>query len=338
MVSVIVPVYNSQNVLSDTIESVLAQTYVDFELLLVDDGSTDTSPQICDEYARKDKRIKVFHKQNGGVSSARNYGLENAKGEFISFLDNDDMYYPEFLQTMIDNIGNYDYLLASYIEKGISERKHPESVQRKKTVKQKIEAKNIKEIHDKAQELNLLGFGAIWCTLFRKSIIDKYHIRFQHLQYEDTIFIYEYALHCNSMCSISYEGYFCYNHNDSQGHSHKYIAEEKAVSELDGIFNDVLQRFSIKDSKSVSKFRNRLRFAIRSYLLKGYYIDTRVTVGKRISRWNFIRNKHFLCKPYRGGKDKLDSFFYIVVIFRLYYIIDPLLILLMNRVFNKKSK
>ena len=89
MVSIIVPVYNTEKFLHRCIDSILAQTYTDFELLLIDDGSKDSSGAICDEYAVKDARVRVFHKENGGVSSARNLGLDNAKGEWITFVDSD---------------------------------------------------------------------------------------------------------------------------------------------------------------------------------------------------------------------------------------------------------
>lgn len=94
-ISIIVPVYNSSQYISKCIESILAQTFQNFELILVNDGSTDQSGQICDQYARVDGRIKVVHKKNGGVSSARNTGINIAKGEFISFVDGDDWIYSD---------------------------------------------------------------------------------------------------------------------------------------------------------------------------------------------------------------------------------------------------
>ena len=90
VISVIVPVYNTELYLRRCIDSILSQTFTDFELLLIDDGSTDRSGAICDEYAAKDKRVRVFHKENGGVSLARNLGLDEAKGEWIEFVDSDD--------------------------------------------------------------------------------------------------------------------------------------------------------------------------------------------------------------------------------------------------------
>ena len=88
--SIIVPVYNVENYLTECIESILIQTYRDFELILIDDGSTDNSPEICDKYSEKDSRIRVIHKTNGGVSSARNVGLDIALGKYILFIDSDD--------------------------------------------------------------------------------------------------------------------------------------------------------------------------------------------------------------------------------------------------------
>ena len=100
-VSVIIPVYNVEKYLPQCIDSILAQTFTDFELILVNDGSKDCSGNICDEYAQKDSRIVVIHKENGGASSARNRGLDIAKGEWISFIDSDDYVTPNYLSNLI---------------------------------------------------------------------------------------------------------------------------------------------------------------------------------------------------------------------------------------------
>lgn len=90
MLTIIVPIYNTENYLSECIDSILNQSYKDIELILINDGSTDNSSSICDEYSSKDKRIKVIHIENRGVSYARNTGLSIAKGEYITFVDSDD--------------------------------------------------------------------------------------------------------------------------------------------------------------------------------------------------------------------------------------------------------
>ena len=102
-ISVIVPVYNVEKYLPKCIDSILAQTFTNFELLLINDGSKDSSGTICDEYAAKDSRIRVFHKENGGVSAARNLGLDNAKGEWIAFVDSDDWVLPGYFDPL-DNV------------------------------------------------------------------------------------------------------------------------------------------------------------------------------------------------------------------------------------------
>ena len=104
LISIIVPIYKTEEYLPKCIESILAQTYANFELILVDDGSPDKCPQICDEYAEKDSRIKVIHKENGGLSSARNSGLDIAKGEYIGYVDSDDYIEPVMYEKMIHSI------------------------------------------------------------------------------------------------------------------------------------------------------------------------------------------------------------------------------------------
>lgn len=99
-ISIIIPIYNVERYLRQCIDSILAQTFTDFELLLIDDGSPDGCPAICDEYAGKDARIRVFHKQNGGVTSARNKGLDNAKGNWIIYIDGDDWIEPTYVEEL----------------------------------------------------------------------------------------------------------------------------------------------------------------------------------------------------------------------------------------------
>ncbi|MDD4969987.1 MAG: glycosyltransferase family 2 protein [Paludibacter sp.] len=105
-ISVIVPVYNAEKYLNKCIDSILNQTFTNFELLLIDDGSKDNSGVICDEYAKKDKRVRVFHLENGGVSTARNSGIENAIGEWINFVDSDDWLEQEVFNDVLKKIRN----------------------------------------------------------------------------------------------------------------------------------------------------------------------------------------------------------------------------------------
>ena len=108
MISVIVPIYNVEKYLARCVDSIVNQTYKNLEIILVDDGSPDRCPQMCDDYAEKDSRIKVIHKKNGGLSDARNAGMAVATGEYISFIDSDDWIETSMFELLLNNIFQYD--------------------------------------------------------------------------------------------------------------------------------------------------------------------------------------------------------------------------------------
>lgn len=112
LVSIVLPIYNVEKYLKKCIDSVVSQTYKNTQIILVDDGSTDSSSQICDEYKLIDKRIKVIHKKNGGLSSARNAGIDNSNGEFIAFIDSDDFISNNFISELLNLILKYDADIA----------------------------------------------------------------------------------------------------------------------------------------------------------------------------------------------------------------------------------
>ncbi|UPZ37825.1 glycosyltransferase [Sphingobacterium sp. PCS056] len=116
LVSVIVPVYNVERYLKHCVDSIVGQTYTHLEIILVDDGSPDGCGAICDYYAELDSRIQVIHKTNGGLSDARNAGIHRAKGEFIAFVDSDDLVHPQFIEILISQIGDADIAMCTYQE------------------------------------------------------------------------------------------------------------------------------------------------------------------------------------------------------------------------------
>ena len=125
MISIIVPIYKAEQYIHRCIDSILSQSYTDFELLLIDDGSPDGCGAICDEYVAKDSRVRVFHKENGGVSSARNLGLEKAVGKWISFIDADDYISQDFFD--LEGSDYADVIQKSYyvvnLDSGVTEKK-----------------------------------------------------------------------------------------------------------------------------------------------------------------------------------------------------------------------
>ena len=129
LISIIVPVYNVEKYIDKCISSILQQTYPRIELLLIDDGSPDKSGIICDMYAQKDNRVRVFHKPNAGVSAARNTGINNAKGEFITFVDSDDWLEPDCIRRSLNIINKNELDLLQFSSK----RRHTISKNRRNT-------------------------------------------------------------------------------------------------------------------------------------------------------------------------------------------------------------
>ena len=177
-ISVIVPVYNVEKYLSECIESVLAQTFSNFELILVDDGSTDSSGDICDSYAKRDLRIKVIHKANGGVSSARNVGINASNGKYITFIDSDDAVDKDFFKIADQEINSRD--IDVYIS-GLSMEtwQDEEIISTQKYGIANAGQYSIKKLLDNLE----IGYPLIcicgpWCKLFRSEIIKKNSIKF----------------------------------------------------------------------------------------------------------------------------------------------------------------
>lgn len=177
-VSVIMPVYNSEEYLPAAVDSVLGQTFPDFELILVDDGSPDGSGAVCDAYAAKDPRVKVIHRANGGISAARNTGIDAATGEFISFIDNDDTYYPELLENAVAaareenaDVIKFGYHVRETFPGGkVSERDR--AVPARTVISSDCRAENYPAAYESG------FFNVIWNGLYGKSLLDNNGIEF----------------------------------------------------------------------------------------------------------------------------------------------------------------
>lgn len=248
LVSIVVPVFNTAPYLPACISSILAQSFTDLELLLVDDGSTDGSGIICDEYAKKDSRIRVFHKENGGVSSARNLGLDHASGEWIYFVDSDDQVLPGGLQTMVDCISDdVDIVLAGY-------QKYDEDGNVVYEIDDRViclmdKRESLSTLYSRhGKYYNYLTYGCI--RLLRNKIIQKYNLRFdtEITNKEDTLFLVQYICRSNGITRFTTAPVYRYNlRSDSamgaweKGFDYKYIdslyALIKMRDEIHGIFS-----------------------------------------------------------------------------------------------------
>lgn len=197
-ISVIVPVYNVEKYLHRCIDSILSQTYTDFELLLINDGSKDKSGDVCDDYAAKDNRIRVFHKENGGVSRARNLGLDNATGDWVTFVDSDDAINSNYLYSMISQ-SDADLVVSSFLIMDSVEQWDNEIHD------YKFEEDNIKYFIEKY--IWSAQFCAMCCKLFKRSIIDDLRFNTEISLAEDSIFVFAYSCRVKSIRTIENYGY-----------------------------------------------------------------------------------------------------------------------------------
>ena len=184
-VTVIIPIYNVEKYLREAIDSAINQTYKNLEIILVDDGSTDKSGEICDEYIKVDNRIKVIHKKNGGLSDARNAGLDSCTGKYIMFLDSDDFLEPDAVENMYNEIveKDADYVIGNYInatEEGEKWEKPVFDLEKYKPFKLSI--------HDYMNSFFIMN-SSVCNKIFKKEFIDKLNLRFiVGLPAEDAIF------------------------------------------------------------------------------------------------------------------------------------------------------
>lgn len=222
-ISVIVPVYNMEKYLKRCVDSILLQSFSDFEVILVDDGSKDASGDICDSYALSDSRIRVIHKENGGVSVARNVALDIASGEYITFCDADDYLEKDCLETLYTNIEEKSVDVVSYNFNVVGDvsnilSKFPQYPQCVKIFSSAWD--NILYLI-----FDILASGkAGWevCSrMFKRSIILENNIRFCEScnnYAEDLVFVLEYTLRCSGICVLDYKGYNYFQRDNSMMH------------------------------------------------------------------------------------------------------------------------
>lgn len=237
-ISIIVPVYKVEKYLHRCIDSILSQSFTDFELILVDDGSPDNCGKICDEYAQKDSRVRVFHKPNGGVSSARNLGLDKAQGKWVTFIDSDDYVESDYLQELYksqtDN--RVDYVLTLRIVDDVQE-------------KSMIVCRN--EYSQLFSIFKIDNNGYVIGKLYKTDIINGLHLRFNvnvHLG-EDSMFALRYLLETKNVVLISSNKYF-YERERPDSLSKKnnsYDSELAGKEEFEGIVRQLINELNLDD-------------------------------------------------------------------------------------------
>ena len=301
-ISVIVPIYNVEKYIHRCIDSILAQTFTDFELILVDDGSPDNCGTICDEYAAKDSRIHVIHKANEGVSVARNVALDIARGEFVAFCDSDDFWEPNLLETAVGAAKreNADCVLINYntySDKGwLRSTSFLPGCYNWDTEQGALD-----------YLLQMPFFGKhgweLWDHIFRRDIIEAFHIRCCtacNNFAEDLGFVCRYMLHSKRLVCIPDVLYNYYLREDSMMRSSKTLVR---LNDLSEVAWDVWQDFdkTVKDPKVRKQFPI-MYFAIMNNQLRKMYqvpdfsrIPEEIAKLHRIHWWKENIRKLYFC-------------------------------------------
>lgn len=283
-ISIIVPVYNAEKYLSKCIDSVLAQTFSDWELLLIDDGSPDRSGEISDEYASKDTRIRVFHKSNGGVSSARNLGLDNAKGEYVTFVDSDDWLMPDTVEKCFPYIEKYDVIQFGikfvYSEDNSQYRTY-------KVDENDDLRKYIFKVIARDAFLGVCG------GLYRRNLFEKNNIRFSSdlISGEDWLVKFELLIKSNSIAFLDIPCY-CYNkyNETSCTHNFRYQTHFSNIQALARIVRLALEKYPDNDlSQQVALSKCNLIYDFfASKLVKGYGLSyDEISNFRKVSQLKF---------------------------------------------------
>ena len=210
--SIIIPIYNGQHVIERCIQSILGQTYQAFELILIDDGSTDQTNKVCQEYYSTDERVKYFKQANGGVSSARNHGLRVAQNEYILFVDADDYLLPAFIEDLSsllikNNLDNRTFIFQDFIADITLATGKKESF---KWCNFAYERYSLAEAFEALSSMNWLNWGVPFAKVYRSSVIKSHNIWFNEKMSfrEDLVFMLDYIGHIDTIIFDSTANYY----------------------------------------------------------------------------------------------------------------------------------
>jgi glycosyltransferase involved in cell wall biosynthesis len=271
-ISIIVPVYKVEIYLKECLDSILNQTYENIELILVNDGSPDSSGDICESYKEKDSRIRVFHQENKGVSKARNFGITEATGDYVCFIDSDDWIQGSYLADFFYN-GNYnaDVYLQGYINKYADEKLNN---QINFITNEFYTVQLLKEGYIYSERNNIINSPCF--KLFRRDIIKENNIEFDpSICYgEDHLFVLNYFLHIKNM-SVSNQAGYHYVHRGNICLTNKYVSHDKLfyyAKKIAVIRKGLIKKFNIEDE--VFEYFVRKQFVLYSLLsISSMYSD-----------------------------------------------------------------
>lgn len=225
--SIVVPIYKTEDYIEKCIDSILGQTFGDFELILVDDGSPDRCPQICDMYCAKDKRVRVIHKANGGLVSARNTGIMAAKGDYVCYVDGDDWISSDLLKTIKDKAIKYDPdMVIFHAVRVFSDREEllPKGLDEGIYYREDLEKNVIPYmLYDHRQPFcHEFIFPVAWNKIYKRELLLNHYCRDERIAMgEDSAFVFECIYHCDKIYFCSDILYY-YNQLNEGSFIHRY--------------------------------------------------------------------------------------------------------------------
>ena len=253
LVSIIIPIYNAEESIKACLESIFAQDYQRFEVIAIDDGSTDGTPAVLDNCKQADGRVKVIRQMNAGVSAARNRGIDASSGDYVTFVDCDDTLLPNHISNLVNSISDVDLAITSYLR---CEDRRMTSVT--------THAVNTSIPLDKTLLTTLFRSGLlspVWNKLFKKSILDGQSIRFdiRHGLGEDASFVFQYLLHSNKNICISGTASYKYAQSSGGTLSTKFVPNFQAC---------IIEEFEnfILLCRSLPPLNNEISPVLRDYL------------------------------------------------------------------------
>lgn len=256
MISVIIPIYNVLQYVDRGLKYILSQDYSDFEVILVDDGSTDGSAALCDSWVEKDARIRVFHKENAGAGSARNVGIDNARGEYIYFFDIDDEVDPILLSECVPLMETYNLEMLQF---GYSSYDVLYKTTTNVAFKEQLITSNnqLRDVYVDNCVLTMNGFP--WNKMYRKSFLDRNKLRFENQRIQqDEVFnlkCYHYLNRCLFTDKILYH-YFVYDHGNTRS---RFIPDRYEIyKSVYSHFLSIKEHWQLNDSRFDDYVNNRL--------------------------------------------------------------------------------
>ena len=298
-ISVIVPVYNVEKYLNRCIDSILNQTFKDFELILVNDGSTDNSGKICDDYAIRDKRIRVIHKENGGLSSARNIGIKNSKGNYLGFVDSDDYIHPNMYEILYNSCKAYNAEISICSFKKVYENDIVDYVIDSNTYIEEYD--NLEALHKLFDE-NGVQFVIACNKLYKKEIFDDLEYPINKIHEDD--FIIHKVLYKSKKIIYIYEYlYYYFQRSDS------IINTEFNIKKIDGL-EAYLDRISFFKSIKNKELTEKAEFLYSREFFRIYYklkneVKSSYKERKNIRNKFILLYKDILKNPYYFFKEKV---------------------------------